>query len=81
MPLQISTSQLSFGMQGDDVARVHQALQALGRDIPLTETANRVIGAGTVVVLKALQADLNLPTTGIVDPATGRVINTKASKP
>jgi peptidoglycan hydrolase-like protein with peptidoglycan-binding domain len=79
MSLEIFARQLSFGMQGDDVARVHQALQALGRDIPVAETASRVMGAGTVSVVKALQSDLNLPTTGMVDARTDRVINTKAS--
>src|SRR5215210_2309211 len=80
MILQISTSQLSFGTQGDDVARVHQALQTLGRSVPVAETANRVLGAGTVAVLKALQADLGMPATGVVDAATVRVINAKLSE-
>jgi hypothetical protein len=77
MILQISSTPLSLGMQGDDVARVHQALQVLGRDIPVAETADRVMGTGTVAVLTALQADLSLPTTGIVDATTDKVINTK----
>jgi hypothetical protein len=59
MTLVVSTSQLSLGAQGDNVARVHQALQALGTDLPLAETANRIMGVGTVAVLKTLQADLN----------------------
>jgi hypothetical protein len=42
MNLQIASSPISFGMQGDDVARVQQALQALGREIPPTEIASRV---------------------------------------
>jgi hypothetical protein len=51
-------SQLPLGAQGDDVARVHRALQALGIDIPVAETANQELGVGTVAILKALQADL-----------------------
>jgi hypothetical protein len=41
-------------MQDDEVARV-QALRALGREIPATELANEMMGAGTVKVLKAFQ--------------------------
>jgi hypothetical protein len=37
MILQISTGQLSLGTQGDDVARVHQAFDALGRSVPVAE--------------------------------------------
>src|SRR5215212_332467 len=80
MTLEISASQLSFGTQGDDVARVHQALGALGRSVPVAETANRVMGPGTVAILTALQADLGVPATGVVDAATVRVINVKFSE-
>jgi peptidoglycan hydrolase-like protein with peptidoglycan-binding domain len=78
MTLQISATQLSFGTQGDDVARVQQALQALGRDLPLAERG--VMGAGTVAVLKALQADFGLPATGIVDTVTVKAINVRLAK-
>ncbi len=74
MILQISTSQLSFGTRGDDVARVHQAMQALGRSVPVAETASRVLGPGTVAVLKGLQTELRLPASGIVDAARIRAI-------
>ena len=69
MTLEISASQLSFGTQGDDVARVHQAMQVLGRSIPVSETADRFPGVGTVAVLKVMQQELNLPVTGIVNAA------------
>jgi peptidoglycan hydrolase-like protein with peptidoglycan-binding domain len=62
-------------MRGDDVAKVQLALQTFGRDVPRAERANRVMGASTVALLKALQTDLGLPTTGIVDPETVRAIN------
>ena len=75
MILQISANQLSFGTHGDDVARVHQALVTLGRDVPNDEITNRVFGGGTTAVVKALQADLNIPATGIIDDATVRTIN------
>lgn len=77
MTLGISKNRLSLGMQGDDVARVQQALQALGRKIPRGESANRIMGTGTVALLKALQADLGLPATGVVDPETVKGINLK----
>jgi len=39
----------TLGMQGEDVARVHQALP---RSVPVSETADRVLGVGSVEVLK-----------------------------
>jgi hypothetical protein len=75
MKLEISTSRLSFGLQSDDVARVQQSIQALGRDIPVDETNGRVFGPGTAAVLKALQADLDIPATGVVDATTVTRIN------
>ncbi|MGA9768044.1 MAG: neuraminidase-like domain-containing protein [Blastocatellia bacterium] len=75
MILQISSDKLSFGTQGDDVARVHQALLALGRDVPGDEITNRVFGVATTAVVKALQTDFGAPSTGVVDAATVRAIN------
>ncbi len=72
--------QLSLGMQGDDVSRVHQALLALGRRVPVAEIADRIFGVGTGAVVKALQQELNLPLTGIVDPPTVRAINALLAK-
>lgn len=80
MKLEISTAHLSFGSQSDDVARVQQAIQALGRDIPADETGRRVFGPGTVAVVKALQTDLSVPATGIVDAATVTAINAALTK-
>lgn len=80
MKLEISASQLSFGTQGDDVARVHQAMQALGRSVPASEAKTRMLGPGTAAVVKALQQELNLPVTGIVDAATVRAINVLLDK-
>jgi hypothetical protein len=64
-------------MQGDDVARVHQALQALGREVPAAERSNRVLGAGSVAALRALQAELRLPPTGVVEAATVKAIDAR----
>jgi peptidoglycan hydrolase-like protein with peptidoglycan-binding domain len=75
MKLEIVAAQLSLGLQGDDVARLHQMLLALGRDIPLGETDKQVVGPGTVAVVKAVQADSRLPVTGIVDAKTIKAIN------
>jgi peptidoglycan hydrolase-like protein with peptidoglycan-binding domain len=75
MTLEIAASEVSLGMQGDDVARIHHALQALGRSVPVSEIASRVLGPGTAAVVRALQQELNLPATGMVDAATVRAIN------
>src|SRR4051812_14723900 len=80
MTLAISAAQLSFGLHSDDVARVQQALEALGRDVPADEAAAHVLGAGTAAVLKALQTDLGIPASGVVDAATVRVINAALAK-
>lgn len=80
MILHISSGQLSLGMQGPDVARIQQAMQVLGRTVPAAESAKRVLGVGSVAVLKALQADLSIPATGSVDPATVKAINVKLAK-
>ena len=80
MTLEISVPELSHGAQGDDVARVHRALQALSRSVPVSERKQRVLGAGTVAVIKALQAELDLSATGVVDAATVRAINGKLDR-
>ncbi|MBC7602032.1 MAG: peptidoglycan-binding protein, partial [Ramlibacter sp.] len=76
MNLKLSTAQLSLGLHGDDAARLHQALLALGREIPFAETDKQLVGAGTVAIVKAVQADNGLEATGVVDPKTVEAINT-----
>lgn len=76
MALRISVESLSQGSQGADVAEVHRALAELGRSIPAVERENRVYGAGTAAVIRAVQEVAGAGTgTGLVDPATVRVIN------
>jgi hypothetical protein len=41
MPLTLSDQPLSFGMQGDDVACVHGAIEALGRLGPLHQRTHK----------------------------------------
>ncbi|MEA2163477.1 MAG: hypothetical protein QOK37_1604 [Thermoanaerobaculia bacterium] len=80
MQLTIFKTQLSFGMQGDDVARLQSAMLALGVNIPLGERnqdRGPVMGEGTVAALKGLQAELGLAATGVADGATVRAINEK----
>jgi hypothetical protein len=80
MTLAMSASILSFGSQGDDVTQLHQAIQALGRDLPAAEVDRRVFGAGTAAVVKALQAAFGVADTGIVDAVTVRAINSALAK-
>jgi peptidoglycan hydrolase-like protein with peptidoglycan-binding domain len=72
MVLGILAAKLPQGAQGDDVVRVRQALQALGLSVSAADLSDRVMGAGTVAVIKALQAELHLSQTGVVDAATVR---------
>ena len=74
MKLDVST-QVSLGVQGPDVARIHEALEELGRNVPSAEADTHIFGAGTMAVLKATQTDLGIPATGVVDPDTVRTIN------
>src|SRR5450631_3514464 len=76
MKLAISAPQLSLGLQGDDVARLHQSMLALGRDLPLAETDKQVMGPGTVAIIKAVQGANGLDATGVVDAKTVDAINT-----
>ena len=71
----ISSPQLSLATQGDDVAQLHQALRALGRSIPASETSPPTMGLGTVAIVNAVQQDLGIPVTGVVDAATVAAIN------
>ena len=80
MVLEIASPQLSLGAQGDDVARVHRALVALGRNVPRAEIVNRVLGPGTVALVRVLQQELNIPATGTIDAATVRLINVLLGK-
>jgi hypothetical protein len=80
MKIELSTDRLSLGAQSDDAARVHLALQALGREIPVAEAKSRVFGPGSVAVVRALQQEMNLPASGMIDDATVRIINVLLEK-
>jgi peptidoglycan hydrolase-like protein with peptidoglycan-binding domain len=81
MALEIAAGTASFGMRGDDVARVQQALQVLGRDIPRSELEERVLGPGTSAVVRAFHQGLDLTPTGAVEAATVRAINVLRENP
>jgi hypothetical protein len=78
--LSLATANLSLAQQGDDVARLHEALQTLGRDIPVDELTRRVVGPITVAVVKALQSEAGLPASGMVDAKTLAAINAALSE-
>lgn len=75
MKLEMSILPLSLGQQGNDVARLHQALLMLGRDMTIAEADRRIAGPTTVAIVKAVQVDNHLPPTGIVDSKTVEAIN------
>jgi hypothetical protein len=79
MALEVADT-VSFGAQGDDIARVQQALRALGRGIPLSESEAHILGPGTSALVRALQQELDLTPTGTVDGATLRAINVLREK-
>jgi hypothetical protein len=77
MTSEIPARELSSGKGGNDVARVHRTMQLLGRSVPAAEVSDRVMGAGTVAVTNALQAEFDLSATGVIDTATVRSINVR----
>jgi len=80
MILQISSTQLSRGIPSDDVARVQQVLQALGRGVPADETADRGLSAGTVAVVKGLQTELGWQFPASTIPGFFKAIHDKHAK-
>jgi hypothetical protein len=80
MTLEIFASQLSLGTQDDDIAPVHQAMQALGLNAPISETASRVLGAGTVTVLKGLQTEFGGQVPASTMPGSIKAIHDKPDK-
>jgi hypothetical protein len=48
MTLHISSRTLTLSTQDPDVARVHRALRALGRDLAIAETNDRVLGLASL---------------------------------
>ena len=68
--LRLSTKRLSQGTQGPDVAQVHRALASLGKSVAPSEREARVYGSTSVDAILALQQELGVPTTGVVDDAT-----------
>ena len=60
--------------------QVHIALTALGRSVPQAERESRVYGPRTTDIVRALQDELGVPSTGVLDAATVRLINAKLSK-
>ena len=75
MSLRITGKPLSQGNEGEDVAQVHAALRALGRMVPVDELGARVFGTGTAATVRALQAELGVDATGVVDPRTVEAID------
>jgi hypothetical protein len=73
--LAIAAKQLSLGHEGDDVGRVHTAIRALGRAIPPDELRGQVFGPSTAATVRALQAEIGVEATGVIDVRTVEAIN------
>lgn len=75
MSLRIAGKLLSAGMDGDDVGRLHAALRVLGRAVPPDELGRRVYGPQTAATVGALQRELGLEGTSVLDERTISAIN------
>ncbi len=73
--LRIAVKKLAQGSQGPDVAQLHHALAELGKTVGSTERAKCVYGLSTAEAIRALQDELGIPVTGIVDEAAVELIN------
>ena len=67
--MRLAGRNLTFQMQGDDVAVLQRELRTLGFDIPNTEFAQRRLGDGTLKAVLEFQS-ARATATGIVDAAT-----------
>jgi hypothetical protein len=74
MKLEISAPQLSFGCTVMMSPAFSKRSKRWAEIFPSTKRG-RIFGPGTAVVAKALQTDLSVPATGIVDAATVTAIN------
>jgi Tc toxin complex TcA C-terminal TcB-binding domain/Neuraminidase-like domain/Putative peptidoglycan binding domain/Salmonella virulence plasmid 28.1kDa A protein len=61
---------LSEGMRGEDVARLHETLDAIGIELDEDERAGKQFGPHTRDAVTRIQLVLGLDPTGTVDPAT-----------
>lgn len=61
---------LAQGMSGDDVASLHDTLDAIGIEIDEDERARKQFGPGTRDAVTRIQLVLGLEPSGTVDPAT-----------
>ena len=80
MTLEIFASQLSLWTQGDDVTRIQQPMQALGRSVPVSETASRGLGTDVVAFLKGLQTKLGGHFPALIMPGYFKAIHDKLAK-
>jgi hypothetical protein len=71
---------LSIRLRGEDVKLLHTELRQLGLSVAREEADASVFGPTTEAVVKAVQAQHDLPQTGIVDPATATVINREVDR-
>ena len=67
MPLSVMLLRLSN--DGPDVAILHRALESLSRRVDVDERRRRLFGPATEALLRELQAQSGLPTTGICETA------------
>lgn len=61
---------LTLDAQGQAVVELQQLLQQLGETIPPAELTTQKFGPGTQAALKAAQASVNMPATGVFDAVT-----------
>src|SRR2546423_931788 len=73
--MQLTGRDLSPGMRGQDVRRLHAELGQLGFRIPMAETAADFFGQVTLESIERLQREHSLPVTGVVNQVTAEAIN------
>ena len=66
---------LQQGQTGDDIRLLQSELTLLNLAVPDAERQPATFGPATLSLIQNFQKSHGLPTTGIVDPATAKAIN------
>ncbi|MCK5229034.1 MAG: peptidoglycan-binding protein, partial [Desulfobulbaceae bacterium] len=73
--MKLQGRELSEGLEGNDVQRLHQELALLGYEIRRSELQEKIFGADTKEAVNDFQRKRGFEPTGVVDPQTARLIN------
>ncbi|MDP9350370.1 MAG: peptidoglycan-binding protein, partial [Chloroflexota bacterium] len=71
---------LRYGLQGDDVQLLQSELRLLGFEIAEREQLRAYFGEETLALVRQLQGEHRLDSTGVVDESTANLINERVAR-